>query len=77
MKFIGPDAEFVFVSETHFLRVAREMDAVPLCVNLVDYHITYGGDGVESVPLGAFIKEYGLGHSALLDLAKIVRVVNT
>jgi hypothetical protein len=74
-KFIDKDAEFLYVPKDRVLTVAKEKGAIPFDTPGAELH-HYEENGAEFVSFDAIIKKYGLKDSALLELAKIVRVAD-
>lgn len=71
-RFVDKKAEFLYVPSQDVLRVAKEKDAIPYDVPLVE--LTHVG---QQCSFDAFIKKYNLKDSALEHLAEIVRAADT
>lgn len=72
LRFIDPEAEFLYVPADRVLSVARETGAVPY--DVPDVEFSHDGD---LCSFDAFLKRYGLDDPALRDLAVIVRGADT
>ncbi len=72
LRFIDPQAEFLYVPADAVLRIAAESGAVPYDIPGVDF--THVG---ELCSFDAFIGKYQLSDPALLQLATIVRGADT
>ncbi len=74
-KFVDHDAEFLYVPKERVAEVARTTGAIPFDTPGAELH-HYEEGGQEYVSFDAIIRKYGLRDSALLELAKIVRVAD-
>lgn len=72
LRFIEPDAEFLFVPPDKVLTEARRLDAVPY--DVPDVELSHVG---EKCSFDAFLAKYRLDDPALSDLALIVRGADT
>jgi hypothetical protein len=74
-KFVDPAAEFLYVTGSEVLKIARERDATAF--DTPGAELThYTENGVEYVSFDAIIRKYRLTDPALLELAKIVRTAD-
>jgi len=71
-RFVDKDAEFLYVSSTDVMRVAKSEDAIPYDVPGVE--LTHEGSFCS---FDAFIKKYQIEDKALHSLAEIVRAADT
>jgi len=71
-RFVDKDAEFLYVSSTDVMRVAKSEDAIPYDVPGVE--LTHEGPFCS---FDAFIKKYQIEDKALHSLAEIVRAADT
>jgi rhodanese-related sulfurtransferase len=73
LRFVDPEAEFLYVPPKEVLRVAKEKEAVPY--DVPDVHFSHDG---ELCSFDAFLRTYRLtGDPALAKLAVIVRGADT
>jgi hypothetical protein len=71
-NFVDPEAEFVFVYPDKLLNVAKKRNAIPFDVPNVEIGHHDGGRSFDAI-----VTKYILDNPALLELAKIVRSVDT
>ena len=74
-KFVDPKAEFLYVPRDEVLEVARREGAIPFDTPGAELH-HYEEGGREFVSFDAIIRKFRLTDTALLELAKIVRVAD-
>jgi hypothetical protein len=75
LRFIDPDAEFLYVPKSDVMDVATRTGATPFDVPGAElYH--YEEQGVQFVSFDAIIRKHRLTDPALLELARIVRVAD-
>ena len=72
VRFIDPEAEFLYVPAGDVLKTAEETGAIPY--DVPDVELSHDG---ELCSFDAFLKKYQLTDQALLDLAVIVRGADT
>ena len=71
-RFIDPEPEFLYVPASEVLSVATNTGAIPYDIPGVE--LSHEGP---LCSFGAFLKKYGIGNSALHQLAAIVRGADT
>jgi len=71
-KFVDPRAEFIFVPVEQIQKVAKREKAIPFDAPAVE--LGHHGD---KVSFDAIIEKYKINDPAVLELAKIVRAVDT
>lgn len=72
LRYIDPEAEFLYVPPADVLRLAAETGAIPYDIPGVE--LSHVGD---LCSFDAFLKQYGLTDPALQQLAAIVRGADT
>ena len=72
LRFVDPEARFLFVAPEQVPEVARETGAVPFDVEGVE--LSHAGP---LCSFDAFLEKYGLSDPHLLELARIVRGADT
>ncbi len=75
MRFVDPEAEFLFVPPDRVMEVAKTQGAIPFDTPGAELH-HYKENGDERCSFDAIIKKYGLKDPALLDMAEIVRTAD-
>ena len=72
MRFIDPEAEFVFVPREQVMDKAKELKAIPFDVEGCDL-----GHHGEDVSFNSILKQYGIRDPELLLLGEIVRAADS
>jgi hypothetical protein len=71
-RFVDSEAEFLFVSRSQVLEIAKREGAIPF--DIPDVELGHHGDDCS---FDSIIKKYGLTDKALLRMAKIVNAADT
>lgn len=74
-KFIDPAAEFLYVPKGRVMEVVAREGAIPFDVPGAELH-HYEEGGIQFVSFDAIIRKYALKDTALLELARIIRVAD-
>lgn len=72
MRFIDPEAEFIFVPREQIMDKAKELKAIPFDVEGCDL-----GHHGEDVSFNSILKHYGIRDAELLLLGEIVRAADS